>query len=482
MASVANRILLLSSFSILIGFCSKGIAETDQTVDSLNVVLILADDLGYGDLSCYGQTEYRTPHIDQLAAEGVRATDFYVVAPYCAASRAGLLTGRFPLRNGMTRNPHPDKGDYNIDNIGIRADELTLGEVYQNKGYATSCIGKWHLGHKEPSYPVNHGFDEYFGILYSNDMLPIQIIENTEIAENPVDQRYLTQKYTDKAVDFIERNRDRPFFLYLPHAMPHKPLAASDAFYTPETPDDLYHDVIRELDWSVGKIVETLEANGILENTIVIFMSDNGPHFGGSSGGFKGKKSTPWEGGIRVPFIIRYPAFFPKGRTLSTPLWSLDLFPTLLDLTGVKLPDGLVIDGENIVEILKGNRKSRPPIYSAHNEETVTIRDGDWKLYLAKPRYLSARDLDPDWVDPTWPNGVTIIAQSEQPNSMQYPGIVPEKFDNDFPLFNLANDSTESVDVSASHPEVVEQLKKEYLRFLATMPQLANQGAVRPND
>lgn len=465
-----NRFLIVA-LCFLLGSGSQGYSDTERSSTSPNVVLILADDLGYGDLSCYGQEAYETPHIDRLAAEGVLATDFYVVAPYCAPSRAGLLTGRFPLRNGMTRNPHPDKGD---QDIGLRSEELTLGEVYQKAGYATSCIGKWHLGHKERFYPMNHGFDEYYGILYSNDMLPIQIMENEDVAENPVDQRYLTRKYTAKAVDFIERHQDKPFFLYVPHAMPHKPLAASEAFYTPETPDDLYHDVIRELDWSVGQIVASLEEQGILENTIVIFMSDNGPHFGGSSGGFKGKKATPWEGGLRVPFMVRYPESLPRGRTVSTPLWSLDIFPTLLQLTGVEAPKGIVFDGENIEAILKGERSSRPPIFSVHNEEVVTIRDGDWKLYLSKPRYLSTRDLDPDWIDPVWPNGTTILAQAEQPLATQYPGIVPEKFENDFPLFNLVRDPTESVDVSANHPELVDRLRKARDRFMATMPNLAN--------
>lgn len=387
-----------------------------------------------------------------------------------APSRAALLTGRFPFRNGMTRNPHPDLGSDVIDNIALRLSEITLGEIYQENGYKTSCIGKWHLGHKEPFYPIHQGFDEYYGILYSNDMLPIQIIENTEVVENPVDQRYLTKKYTERAVDFIERNKENPFFLYLPHAMPHKPLAVSGDYYTPDTPNDLYHDVIRELDWSVGQVVASLKKEGILENTIVIFMSDNGPHYGGSTGGLKGKKATPWEGGTRVPFIARYPTALPKGKVISIPIWSLDILPTLLSLTGIELPKEVVFDGENFLDILTGKQTHHAPIYCAQNEKIISIRDGDWKLYVNKPKYLSARDLNPDWVVEKHPNGTTIIAQDEQPTTMQYPGIVPEPFDNDFPLFNLANDSTESVDLAEVHPEIVERLRTEYRRFLATMP------------
>lgn len=431
-----------------------------------NVVLILTDDLGYGDLSCHGQAQYQTPVIDRLAKEGVRATDFYVPVPYCAPSRAALLTGRFPLRNGMTRNPHPGIHD----EIGLRSEEVTLAEVFKKAGYATSCIGKWHLGHTEPFHPSRQGFDEYFGILYSNDMHPIQVFDNHKVVENPVDQTTLTQRYTARAVKFIERNTDSPFFLYLPHAMPHKPLAVSEEYYTPDTPGDLYADVIRELDASVGTIRRALDDAGILERTIFIFMSDNGPHYGGSTGGLKGKKATAWEGGVRVPFIVRYPAEFPGGQVVSTPLWSLDVFPTLLDLAGIPRPDDVIYDGENISEILKGKQTTHRPIFTAHNETIVTIRDGDWKLYLHEPRYLSKRDLNPDYVDPTWPDGVRILAQKEQPTSMQYPGVVPKRFENPLPLFNLKKDRTESVDQAGTHPEIVRRLRAKYQRFLKSMP------------
>ncbi|VGO17766.1 Arylsulfatase [Pontiella desulfatans] len=435
-----------------------------------NVVLILADDLGYGDLSCYGQQNHQTPAIDRLAAEGVRATDFYVPVPYCAPSRAALLTGRHPFRNGLTRNPHPGIHD----DRGLRPEEITLAEVFRQAGYATTCIGKWHLGHTAAFHPTQQGFDEYYGILYSNDMLPVQVWENHKVVENPAEQTLLTQRYTERATDFIERNSDKPFFLYLPHAMPHKPLAASAQFHTPETPDDLYADVIRELDGSVATIRQALESAGVLEQTILIFLSDNGPHYGGSTGGLKGKKATSWEGGIRVPFLLRYPGAFPAGQVVSTPLSSLDLFPTLLGLTGVPMPAGLKIDGENITEVLQGTTDTHGPIFSAHNEEIMTIRKGGWKLFVQEPRYLSKRDLNPDYVDRVWPNGITILGQREQPTSMQYPGVPPMPLGNPRPLFNLAADSSEMTDVSGAHPEIVEQLTAECQRFLASMPGYTN--------
>jgi len=290
------------------------------------------------------------------------------------------------------------------------------------------------------------------------------------VVENPAEQTLLTKSCTQRAVEFIQTNEGRPFFLYLPHAMPHKPLAASDEFYTPDTPDDLYADVIRELDGSVATIRAALEETGVLENTIFIFMSDNGPHYGGSTGGLKGKKATAWEGGVRVPFIVRYPVEFPGGQVVSTPIWSLDIFPTLLDLAGIALPDGVAYDGENIAGVLKGEPQAHRPIFSAHNEKIITIREGDWKLYIHEPRYVSRRDFDPNYVDRVWPNGVTILGQKEQPTSMEYPGAVPKPFENPLPLFNLADDPSESIDLAGEHPEIVERLTAEYQRFLKSMP------------
>lgn len=424
-----------------------------------NVVIILTDDLGYGDISCYSAGAVPTPHIDQLATEGIRCTDFYVPTPYCAPSRATLLTGRFPLRHGLIRNPTPDAG---VNDVGIPRDEVTLGEILQDEGYRTKCIGKWHLGHLEEFFPVNHGFDEYYGILYSNDMRPVQIVENRDTVEYPVDQRYLTLKYTREALKFITENRNRPFFLHLCHAMPHKPLAASEAFYTPDTPGDLYADVIRELDWSVGEVVGQLAELGLLDRTILIFMSDNGPYYGGSTGGLKGMKATTWEGGIRVPFIIRYPVKLGEHAEVAVPCWSPDILPTILSLAGLDPFKDKVLDGEDITAVLNGERMDHAPVFSMHNDQIMSVRKGEYKLFLEKPRY-KRKALDA--VDPRRPDGTTILAPFEQATWDQYPGVVPEEPPSRIQLFHLSADRTESRELSESMPEKVKELMDEYERF-----------------
>jgi uncharacterized sulfatase len=430
-----------------------------------NVLIILTDDMGYGDISCYNTRAASTPQIDKLAEEGILCTDFYVVTPYCAPSRASILTGRFPLRHGVIRNPAPDAG---IDDVGISSNETLLGELFQNEGYKTKLIGKWHLGHQEKYFPIKHGFDEYYGILYSNDMRPVQIIEDMDTVEYPVNQAYLTQKYTQKAIDFIRENADNPFFLHLCHAMPHKPLAASEDFYTPETRDDLYHDVIRELDWSTGQIINALKELGILENTIVIFMSDNGGTFGGNNGPLKGKKATNWEGGVRVPFIIRYPEKLPSGTVAEVPCWSPDLFPTLLSLTGISIPETLVLDGEVIVDILKGKSETHSSIFTMRGNEIRTVRKGDWKLFFGKPAFYKPVDLE-NWSDWRGPDGATIIAPYEQANPSMYPGVKPEAMEGEKFLFNLKEDISEMVNRVETHLDVVEELENEYSNFQATL-------------
>jgi arylsulfatase A-like enzyme len=430
-----------------------------------NIVIFLTDDMGYGDISCYSENATPTPNIDRLAGEGVLCTDFYVPTPYCAPSRATLLTGRFPLRHGVVRNPAPDAG---IDDVGIRDSELLLGEVLQDEGYTTSCIGKWHMGHLPEYFPVNHGFDEYFGILYSNDMRPVQLIENMDTVMYPVDQAILTKTYTERATRFIRENTAGPFFLYLSHAMPHKPLAASSEFYTPETPDDLYRDVIRELDWSVDQVMNELKQQGLLENTIVIFMSDNGASYGGNVLPLKGKKATNWEGGVRVPFIIRYPESLPEGTVVETPCWSPDIFPTLLSLAGLELPEGPYLDGEDITEILKGNKADHRSIFTMRGDEIRSIRKGDWKLFLESPKFYRPVDLE-NWVDKRAPDGVTIIAPREQATPGQYPGIRPESMPGDTFLFNLRDDISEMKNRYETHPEKAAELKKDYSEFLETL-------------
>jgi arylsulfatase A-like enzyme len=455
-----NALLLLIALASLAS-CSSG-GSQGPGEQKPNVLIILTDDMGYGDISCYSQDAVQTPNIDYLAENGVSCSDFYVPTPYCAPSRETLLTGRFPLRHGLIRNPTPDAG---INDIGILPEEITLGEVFQEAGYKTKCIGKWHMGHTEEFFPVKHGFDEYFGILYSNDMRPVQLVENMDTLEYPVDQNTLTKRYTSQALDFIKRNRNESFFLHLCHAMPHKPLAVSDDYYTPDTPEDLYADVIRELDWSTGEIFKTLKELDILDNTIVIFMSDNGPWYGGSTGGLKGMKATTWEGGIRVPFIVHYQKEFPAGSRIDVPCWSPDIFPTLLSLSGVDLPDELVLDGQDITEILKGEQREHAPVFSLHNEHIMSVRKGAWKLFVRMPRGYRKVDLS-TWKDKRAADGTTIIARMDgQANPTMYPGIIPDNPEKDIQLFNLRKDPGESQDLSGENPALVEDLMQELELF-----------------
>jgi len=290
---------LATALAILSTFAAPGFAADRPP----NVIVIYADDLGWGDLGCYGHPDFKTPNIDRLATEGARLTNFYSSCPYCAPARAALQTGRYQVRSGITRNPCPDAG---VNDVGMPADEITLGEAFQAAGYKTSCIGKWHLGHKPEFYPTRNGYDEYLGILYSNDMRPVELWDNEKVIEYPVVQATITRRYTERALAFIDRNKDNPFFLYLPHAMPHKPLAASEAFYK-QTGTNLYGDVMAEIDWSVGEIIAKLKKLGLERQTLVFFTSDNGPWYGGSTGGLRGMKGRTWEGGTRVPLIAWWP-------------------------------------------------------------------------------------------------------------------------------------------------------------------------------
>lgn len=436
-----------------------------------NFIVIFADDLGYGDIEGFGNHElkYQTPALRRMAAEGVKLTQVYVPVPYCAPSRASLLTGRYPFRNGVVHNPCPDAG---VNNIGLPESEITIAEALKPAGYATSCIGKWHLGHRRRFLPTNQGFDEYFGILYSNDMRPVQLIENESVYEYPVYQPTLTRRYTERALDFIQRNHDndKPFFLYLPHAMPHKPLAASEDFYTPETPNDLYADVIRELDWSIDQILDKVKQLGIDEDTLILFLSDNGPWYGGDTGGFRGMKAFTWDGGLRVPFIARWPGKIPAGTAHNTPAGSIDVFPTLLKLAGVECPSDREIDGVDIMPLLSGSNTAAPHeyLFALKGENLAMVRSGPWKLHLRSPGNLPNRGED--WVDPRGPDGVTLVAQFEQARPSNYPGETDGVEPKPMMLFNLESDPAETRDVSADHPEVVKRLKAYADEILSNWP------------
>ena len=310
---------------------APGLSRSSQATEPPrpNVVIILADDLGNGDLGCYGHPKFKTPHIDRLAAEGTKLTQFNTPMPFCAPTRAALLTGRYPLRHGLTGNPAPD-GGAQADALALSGREVLLPELLRKAGYATGMVGKWHLGHKKPEYlPTRRGFDEYLGVLYSNDMRPVRLVEGEKPIEYPLVQATLTRRYTDRAVRFIEANKNRPFFLYFAHAMPHKPLACTEDFYK-KSGAGLYGDVMAELDASVGRVLAKLKELNLDERTLVVFTSDNGPWYGGSTGGLRGMKGTSWEGGYRVPCLVRWPGRVPASKVVSAPAVMMDLFPTAL--------------------------------------------------------------------------------------------------------------------------------------------------------
>ncbi|MBL9151922.1 MAG: sulfatase [Verrucomicrobiales bacterium] len=438
------------------------ILSTRAADPPVNVIVILADDLGYGDLGCYGQTRYQTPHLDRMAAEGARFTHFNTPAPFCAPTRAALLTGRYPFRCGMTQNPAPDGRDKATHLLHLPESEITLAQLFRQAGHATAAIGKWHLGHAKPEWlPTARGFDEYFGIPYSNDMRPVELLEGTRRAEYPVDQATLTKRYTERTLDFIERHRDRPFFLYLPHAMPHKPLAVSPDF-DGKSGAGLYGDVIAELDWSVGQILDKLKTTGLDGRTLVIFTSDNGAWYGGSSGGLRGMKGSSYEGGYRVPGLVRWPGRIAPGQVVESIACTMDIFATSLDAAGISLPKDITIDGRSLLPILMGKATPEPRyLLGAQNQNLATIRDDRWKLHVIQPRdpFLQRTESGQPWVDPRAPDGTTILAPANQYQPQDYPGLRGGVAPAAMQLFDLKADPGEQRDVAAEHPEIVSKLK-----------------------
>lgn len=355
-----------------------------------NFIVILFDDLGRGDIGAYGNTVIRTPHLDRIAAEGVRLTEFYSPSPTCSPARAALLTGRHPLRTGVTRVFVPK------EKWGLPGAEITLAEHLRSAGYATACIGKWHLGGRKAFRPGLHGFDRFYGVLYSNDMTVLPLLkwprfelldENTPV-ESPAAPENLTRNYTAQAIRFLEAESRRPFFLYLAHTMPHIPLAASAEFLG-KSRYGLYGDVVEELDAAVGRILEAVETLGIDDETFVFVASDNGPWPGdaktpgGSAGGLRGSKGTTWEGGLRVPFLARAPGRLPAGETRDGIATLMDLFPTISAAAGLALPAGTAYDGRNILDLLKGAAASpHEQIFFSDTRRIHAARRGFWKLKL----------------------------------------------------------------------------------------------------
>lgn len=435
-----------------------------------NVIIILADDLGYGELGCYGHPRFKTPHLDKMAAQGVRMTHFNTPMPFCAPTRASLLTGRYPLRSGLTSNPAPDGGPA-ADKIGLDLRETTLAQLFKQAGYATGMVGKWHLGHSQLDfYPTRRGFDEYAGILYSNDMRPVRLIQGEKVAEYPLVQATLTERYTDWSLDFIARNKGRPFLLYFAHAMPHKPLACSERFYK-KSGAGLYGDVLAELDDSVGRLLAKLQELGLDEQTLVIFTSDNGPWYGGSSGGLRGMKATTWEGGYRVPCIARWPGHLPAGRTSDGLGVMPDLFPTALAAAGIRTPSHVVLDGRDLLPLLQGKTASaHEAIFSHSGNRIASVRDARWKLHLMAAKERKEAPGPGKWIDPRGPDGVTILAPYEQAQPSDYPGLRGGDATVAGSLFDLASDPGEQRDVAAQHPDVVARLRRLHDEFIQSLP------------
>lgn len=406
-----------------------------------NFIIIFTDDQGYQDVGCFGSPNIRTPYLDKMAVEGMRFTDFYVGASICSPSRAALMTGCYPPRIGITKVLFP------YHNIGLSPDEITIADILKEQGYATACIGKWHLGHLPQFLPTSNGFDYYYGIPYSNDMdavegkdtnldkawknrdyLPwnVPLMQNEEIIEHPAVQTTLIERYTKQAISFIQNNKDRPFFLYLPHTMPHIPLFVSEKFHLKD-PQMAYKTTIEQIDYSIGQVLKTVKDTGLDDNTLIIFTSDNGPwlekkHHAGSALPLRDGKFSTYEGGMREPCIMRWPGTIPAGSICSEVCATIDLLPTVARLAGSKEPEDRVIDGKDIFPLMSGTVGAKSPhdAYFYYKDERLeAVRSGRWKLVRKEP----------------------------------------------IELYNLENDISEKNNLAKEHPSIVERLNKIMNKF-----------------
>ena len=430
--------------------------------DLPNIIIINADDLGYGDLGCYGSQAIQTPAIDGLAEQGVRFTNFFACDSVCTPSRAGLLTGRYPIRMGFcypllaedmtfkqamvmkvgdlstklgTLDMPTDKGPG-----GLHQHEITIAEALKVRDYRTGMVGKWHLGDYSinPDYnPKRHGFDFYFGVPHSNDMYPFPLYRNEEELEpNITDQTKLTRLYTEEAIKFIESSPDKPFFLYFAHTFPHRPLFASEPFKD-KSEGGTFGDTVEEIDWSVREILTCLEKHDLDQNTIVMFTSDNGPWYQGSAGGLRGRKGQSWEGGQRVPLIVRWPAQISPGGIRHEPAMNIDLLPTCINIAGLTPPTDRIIDGTDIRELLvsPGSTLSDRSLFFYHIGELEGVRRGKWKYVRNINHYTWPMPVNKDW------GNMSVYTEGPLPL-----------------LFNLDNDPDESYNLINKYPAVGKDL------------------------
>lgn len=426
MKSILPKLIL---FCLLLTACEPAEKISNASLTP-NIIILFCDDMGYGDMGNTGHTTIRTPNLDRLAMDGMRFTNFYSGSPACTASRYALLTGRYPVRSGFSWVLYPKS------ERGIHPKEITIAEALKKKGYATAAYGKWHLGSTKPDYlPLQNGFDEYLGLPYSNDMIPpkwasIPLWSNNDTLELDPDQTQLTKLYTQKAIDFIDENQDQPFFIYLPYAMPHVPLFPG-ADFAGGSKRGPYGDVIEEIDWSVGAIREALEAQGLAENTLVFFTSDNGPWIikdekGGSSGLLRDGKGSTWEGGMHVPGIAYWKGKIQGGSVSLEVASTLDILPTVLDITQQEVAAGQVLDGESLVERFSGEegKEHQPYFYYGQGNQLFAVRKGPWKLHIKT-----------------------------------YSQTGETYFEKEMPLlFNLDIDPSEKYECSEKEPAVVEEL------------------------
>ena len=459
-SSIGLAKFVLRVFAFVGGLCTLlSPAVLAQTAPQPpNVVVIFMDDLGYADIGAFGAMGYETPNLDRMAREGRKFTDFYVTQAVCSASRAGLLTGCYNVRVGILGALGPGAKH------GIADGEVTLAELCKQKGYATACYGKWHLGHHRQFLPMQHGFDDYFGLPYSNDMWPyhpgvrhlsmeerikrwphLPLIDKNEIINDrvtPKDQEQLTTQYTERAVAFIEENKQKPFFLYVPHSMVHVPLYVSDKFRG-KSERGLFGDVMMEVDWSVGEILGAIRRNGLSEKTLVVFTSDNGPWLSygdhaGSAAPLREGKGTMFDGGCREPTIMWWPGTIPAGTECAIPAMTIDILPTLAHLTGAELPDH-PIDGKNIWPLMVGEDDATSPheaYFFYYGKELQAMRMGKWKLHFPhRYRTMDGRPGGTEGIPTAYSQGAIALA-----------------------LFDLEADIGETTDVKANHPEIVEKM------------------------